>query len=675
MVPPMVASIHPNTFPSFETFTPCSDNIKLLFPLIPSHWAKLLFSYPDQAFVHNIIGIATYGARIGYRGPFQSISSHNHPSAIRIPSEIQVNLSDELKYGRVKQVSHLPPFYISSPLGAAPKKSNGIFTGWRRIHDLSFPSGLSVNDGIPKHYGSLKYQTLDDALRLIAKAGPGVQLHKRDLKDAFRKIPVSPYDYWLLLFQWMGIYYVDLFLPFGLSTSPFLFNLFAEALHWILESVYSQSLTHYLDDFLLIGGNDCTLFHSLCQYLGFEEKSSKSIDGNVVDFTGIELDSIRMEARLPSDKHQRALRAVNDTLRKGSVSFITLHSVLEFLSFCARVIPLGRPFLRNLFNFLNLISITAKHRHANRRLSAEAKRDLKWWLVLLNNWSGIRIIRHHRPSYFIYTDASGSKGIGGWWGPKAFSTRIPRRHRTKHINWKEAYAILFSLALWGNQLSGSSITFMCDNSSIVDAINNKSIRGPAINPLQLILLTAALHDIEINACWLSSEENWIADALSRFNLARLANFQLDKLFNLPRRQSGSPISLLKQKLLNFYGSSAEARPTPLSTLAYQHLKSKNLVDGNQTPSTDILPHPLRKNFSSQPTANFTWLPRHSNPPSSPVGSLCIPLMDGSSHCPNIGPSREDARPPSELRLVLDNSYGYPILICVALILILKVGLN
>jgi hypothetical protein len=53
---------------------------------------------------------------------------------------------------------------MSSPIGAVQKKSNGIFTGWRRIHDLSLPLGKSVNDGIPKNFGTLKYPTIDDAV-------------------------------------------------------------------------------------------------------------------------------------------------------------------------------------------------------------------------------------------------------------------------------------------------------------------------------------------------------------------------------------------------------------------------------------------------------------------------------------------------------------------------------
>ena len=84
------------------------------------------------------------------------------------------------------------------------------------IFDLSSLDGHSVNDGIPKEYGSITYETLDNAIRLVAQAGKGAILMKRDLKSAFRHIPISPCDYWLLLFKWQGKFYVDMFLPFCL---------------------------------------------------------------------------------------------------------------------------------------------------------------------------------------------------------------------------------------------------------------------------------------------------------------------------------------------------------------------------------------------------------------------------------------------------------------------------
>src|ERR1700738_1822757 len=117
---------------------------------------------------------------------------------------------------------------------------------------------------------------------------------------------------------------------------------------------------------------------------------------------------------------------------------------------------------------------------------------------------------------FAPMPAAPKANIGGWWSSYAYSTRLLRRHRPKHINWKEAYAILFALAKWGEAWRGCQITFMCDNSTVVSVINKESVHSDAIDPFQLIFHAAALYDIEINSCWSASEENWIADAFSRF---------------------------------------------------------------------------------------------------------------------------------------------------------------
>jgi len=150
------------------------------------------------------------------------------------------------------------------------------------------------------------YQTIDDAIQLIQKHGHRAILRKRDIKDAFRKIPVSPFDYWLFIFEWKRKLYIDLFLPFGLRTAPFIFNLFSEGLHWISDWVFGRALVHYLDDFLFVNDPDPEFFNTLTSYLGFSENIKKRKDGWIVDFTGIELDSNLMEARLPKDKHDHA---------------------------------------------------------------------------------------------------------------------------------------------------------------------------------------------------------------------------------------------------------------------------------------------------------------------------------------------------------------------------------
>jgi len=71
------------------------------------------------------------------------------------------------------------------------------------------------------------------------------------------------------------------------------------------------------------------------------------------------------------------------------------------------------------------------------------------------------------------------------------------------------------------------ITFIYDNKADISAINITSVGGQTINPLQLILLSVAVWTIDINACWLSSEENWITDSISYFATKRPVNFKLD----------------------------------------------------------------------------------------------------------------------------------------------------
>ena len=590
----------PNTYPSFITFTP-SFGHNVPSTLKPEHWHSLLKDYPDPQFSNIIAGIAKYGARVGYEGPFIRIRGQNHPSVLRIPSEISQNIAAEISMGRVKEIkpNDLPHFYCISPLGAVQKKTNGLPTGWRRIHDLSYPIGKSVNDGIPEPYGTLMYQTIDDAFRLIGKHGHRAVLRKRDLKDAFRMIPVSPFDHWLFIFEWDGKLYVDLFLPFGLRTAPFIFNLFSEGLHWIMDWVFGRDLVHYLDDFLLVNDPDPEFFGTIASYLGLTENCEKRKDGWIVDFTGIELDSDLMEARLPADKHHRAMAGVQRLLISGSVTHRTLENLLGFLSFCAKVIPLGRPFLRNLFNFLKRLSHL--HPYAIRRLSIAAKRDLIWWMTLLPHWSGILIINPTRPQIVIHTDASGVKGIGGWWDKNhAFSTRLPRQHRGKLIDWKEAYAVLFAFAEWGQFWRGHTVLVMCDNTVVVNAINSKSVRGESIDPLQLIFLTAALYDIEVSCQWLSSKDNWIADALSRFEIHKIADifpqFSLrENLHSHPHRTSGKPMSELKEKLGTYFGT-ASLPILAKSTVSVKHPTSGLLQNMASLPS--LLPS--KRSLSSSP---------------------------------------------------------------------------
>ena len=106
--------------------------------------------------------------------------SQNLKSAKDNPTSVTEKLSKELTAGRIVGPFDVPPFhpFRVSPLGIISKKSPGEF---RLIHHLSYPAGSSVNDGIPKELATVRYATIDDAIRLIKSLGKGCFLAKTDI--------------------------------------------------------------------------------------------------------------------------------------------------------------------------------------------------------------------------------------------------------------------------------------------------------------------------------------------------------------------------------------------------------------------------------------------------------------------------------------------------------------
>jgi hypothetical protein len=135
---------------------------------------------------------------------------------------------------------------------------------------------------------------------------------KLDLKSAFCHIPVCPADWHLLGFTWLERFLHDVILGFGCHSAPYIFNLFAEGLHWILQWHIPAHLRHYLDDFLsifkpntppAIVSDALQWMLSLSEKLIFRFQPSK-IEGpsTCLDFLSIELESITMEACLGQTK-------------------------------------------------------------------------------------------------------------------------------------------------------------------------------------------------------------------------------------------------------------------------------------------------------------------------------------------------------------------------------------
>ncbi|KAK3726195.1 hypothetical protein QZH41_003183 [Actinostola sp. cb2023] len=214
------------------------------------------FSCPQLPMLHRSNTIALLGNYKVIRIKVVS-AKRNKKSAEDQPAVIDEYLANEVALGRVAgPFSHppIPSLHISS-FGVIPK--SGQPGKWRLIVDLSSPEGASVNDGIDPDSFSLQYIRVDDIIKMVSKLGKGALLAKWDVLTAYRNVAIHPTDRALLGMRWRGKFYVDLALPFGLRSAPFIFDSIATMVEWILVNNYQVSdLVHYLDDFITTGPAD-----------------------------------------------------------------------------------------------------------------------------------------------------------------------------------------------------------------------------------------------------------------------------------------------------------------------------------------------------------------------------------------------------------------------------------
>ena len=78
----------------------------------------------------------------------------------------------------------------------------------------------------------MHYQSLDDAVNLVARDGRRSLMAKADIESTFRLLPVHPEDFCSLGIMVNDNFYVDKALPFGIACAPAYFELFSTFVEW-----------------------------------------------------------------------------------------------------------------------------------------------------------------------------------------------------------------------------------------------------------------------------------------------------------------------------------------------------------------------------------------------------------------------------------------------------------
>ncbi|EPQ25619.1 uncharacterized protein PFL1_06926 [Pseudozyma flocculosa PF-1] len=454
----------PNTTCALPVFDP-ADSPATLGSLRAERWEPLLALYPDPEYRAQVLGALRHGIKLGYAddGPLRTatrLDVGNLPMDDEDRVHVRREIAARLAEGRLRLVLNPEAErLVCSPLGVVPKPNSDKR---RTIYHLShprLPAALpSVNAGIVDSFVRIEYESLDKLLDFV-RDNPSASLWKADLEDAFRHVITCLADARLMGISFDGEHYKECALAFGGKSSPWLFNLLAEFLHWLAELLLqpkahvASPVSHYLDDFFgaTAAGTDpfrpVALLSLAAEALGFKISAKKTFWNRTrLEVLGVDVDSVAQTASVTPERRARLIALCERMLARGRASLLELQRVAGHLQFVTRVAPHGRAFLRRLHD------AAKAHRAApwGRRLSSAAKAELRWWVGTLHTWDGVSLLQ---PSPFVvehvWTDAS-KRLIGGHCGlaerPSAvFSHELPRKHRSKDIRFLEALAVLEAL--------------------------------------------------------------------------------------------------------------------------------------------------------------------------------------------------------------------------------------
>ena len=189
------------------------------------------------------------------------------------------------------------------------------------------------------------------------------------------KVPIALFpstlmtnDCYLFGMQWQGNHFVDMVLPFGLRSAPYIFSSVADLVEWELKKQYDVSfLLHYLDDFHTLGppnSQTCQRNLDTCiqqfQDWGIPLHPDK-LEGPFTPLTvlGIEPDSLLLQARLPQEKFDRIPPLLVSWSLKRHCTQKELGSLTGNLQHACKVVPSGRTFCR----MTNLLSAFRRDDH------------------------------------------------------------------------------------------------------------------------------------------------------------------------------------------------------------------------------------------------------------------------------------------------------------------------
>ena len=262
------------------------------------------------------------------------------------------------------------------------------------------------------------------------------------------------------------------------------------------------------------------IFETACQKLGVPLDVEK-VEGTAtsITFLGVELDTVKMEIRLPEEKLLRIRHELSGWLRRKRATKHDILSLVGLLQHATKVVQPREPFVSRMYTTAARVKELDFYMKHNKEFCS----NLIWWDTFLSSWNGLSLLQwvSHLPEadFIIQMDASGTWGCGAFCHGYWLQWKWPPNWMAVPIMAKELIPILFSCVVWAPLLAKHSVLVQYDNLSLVEALAKGSYRDPEVmRLLRCLWFFVAFYDIELQVTNIAGSLNCTADRLSRNNI-------------------------------------------------------------------------------------------------------------------------------------------------------------
>ena len=456
---------------------PVTSNLKI------ENWRLYLDKYWDQ----QIVDLLQYSFPLDFDRQCQLVSTEvNHASAIQNSDHVQQYLQEELTHRAILGPFTQPPFSVHvSPLMVRDKQDSDQK---RMIMDLSWPKGLSLNNGVTKDMYldtpyTLHYPSIDNITAALSKLGPGAHLFKIDISRAFRQIKIDPGDIDLLGMKFQGQYFIDLSVAFGYRHGSKIFQHCTDAIRHIMTVNGFPNLFNYIDDLVYTGlpSNIHQAFDFLNLLLAdlvmdISYKKLVSPD-TAVTCLGILINTIDKTIAIPAKKLQEITNICNNWSTRTYCSKRDLQSLLGSLLYITKCVKPARSFLNRMLQLLR-----DNFHNSKILLSQEFFRDLAWFRVFLSQYNCVTYYDHTFYRIPVHLDAC-LTGLGGKFRSMVYALPRPLGFKGYSIVHLEILNIVVAAKIWASHWGEKKFKFFA---TIWQLLTSSTQVKPEIQHWQLV---------------------------------------------------------------------------------------------------------------------------------------------------------------------------------------------